>query len=437
MVKANELDEGPIPAAEVQSVANEYGVNRSRFWVEPTSCIGEIAFNNSRGLFKNNAAMRRAFNWALDRTDYTGASFTRTPWTHLLPPDTPARSRTPRLQPYAPTARIGKARRIAAGHFKDGRITVYYRSSGTTNQAQAEKVRRTLINLGFDPANITMKGLTGGDIYTAIFRKGSDFDLAVSLGWCSDPRALSTRLRSFRGRSSRTTRSTGIRSRPRCGSRETREQGAGQARHRDHEKRRSRRSHEHLQQPLFLLEPRRPEEPRLPGGLPGLEHSRRWRSSRCGGLWLSLAMLVRRRRADGRGPARRRGAGSGRAGSSSSGRPGASVQIDPQLAYITTAWWLEYATAAKLYNYPDKRGPAGSVLRPEVASGFKVTNGGRRYTFFIRKGFRFSDGTPVTARELRVRDQPGRQPRPRLSGRAVHHRSQGDGHRRRQGSQRG
>ena len=35
MVKANQLDEGPIPAAEVQDVANEYGVNRSRFWVEP------------------------------------------------------------------------------------------------------------------------------------------------------------------------------------------------------------------------------------------------------------------------------------------------------------------------------------------------------------------------------------------------------------------
>jgi hypothetical protein len=63
------------------------------------------------------------------------------------------------------------------------------------------------------------------------------------------------------------------------------------------------------------------------------------------------------------------------------GTTGASVQVDPQLAYITTAWWLEYATAAKLYNYPDKRGPAGSLLRPEVASGYKVSNGGKRYTF--------------------------------------------------------
>ena len=34
-MKENQLDEGPIPAAEVQNVANQYGVNRARFWVEP------------------------------------------------------------------------------------------------------------------------------------------------------------------------------------------------------------------------------------------------------------------------------------------------------------------------------------------------------------------------------------------------------------------
>ncbi|HEY6835324.1 MAG TPA: hypothetical protein VI142_02535, partial [Gaiellaceae bacterium] len=28
------------------------------------------------------------------------------------------------------------------------------------------------------------------------------------------------------------------------------------------------------------------------------------------------------------------------------GFSGASVQIDPQLSYITTGWWMEYATAA-------------------------------------------------------------------------------------------
>jgi len=79
------------------------------------------------------------------------------------------------------------------------------------------------------------------------------------------------------------------------------------------------------------------------------------------------------------------------------GAVGPSDSVDPQLAYVTTAWWLEYATAAKLYDYPDKSGPAGGKLVPVVASGFKVSRSGRTYTFTIRKGFRFSDGKAVTA----------------------------------------
>ena len=83
------------------------------------------------------------------------------------------------------------------------------------------------------------------------------------------------------------------------------------------------------------------------------------------------------------------------------GTEGASVQVDPQLAYITTAWWLEYATAAKLYNYPDKAGPVGTKLVPEVASKFTVSRNGKVYTFTLRKGFKFSDGSAVSAKNFK------------------------------------
>src|ERR1041385_7129856 len=83
------------------------------------------------------------------------------------------------------------------------------------------------------------------------------------------------------------------------------------------------------------------------------------------------------------------------------GLVGASTHVDPQLAYVTTAWSLEYATAAKLYNYPDKKGPAGSKLIPEVASKFTVSKNGRVYTFTIRPGFVFSDGSKVTAKNFK------------------------------------
>jgi hypothetical protein len=82
------------------------------------------------------------------------------------------------------------------------------------------------------------------------------------------------------------------------------------------------------------------------------------------------------------------------------GFSGASVQVDPQLAYVTTAWWLEYATAAKLVNWPDRANPAGTPLVLEAASSVAVSNRGKTYTFVIRKGLRFSDGSPVTARSF-------------------------------------
>ena len=82
------------------------------------------------------------------------------------------------------------------------------------------------------------------------------------------------------------------------------------------------------------------------------------------------------------------------------GNEGASVQIDPQVAYVSTAWWLEYATAAKLFNWPDRPGPLGNRLVPEAAASYAVSNRGRTYTFFIRPGFRFSDGTPVNAKSF-------------------------------------
>lgn len=61
---------------------------------------------------------------------------------------------------------------------------------------------------------------------------------------------------------------------------------------------------------------------------------------------------------------------------------------------------LEYATCAKLLNYPDEPAPAGSRLEPEVAESMpRVSPEGKTYTFTIRKGYRFSppSNEPVTA----------------------------------------
>lgn len=154
--------------------------------VRKSICLASIPFNGTRGLFRGNPALRRAVSWALDRTDFVAGSDTETPWTHFLPPGVPGSITNARLQPYGTRSNIAKAREIAAGHFRDGRITVYYSSSGTTGPIRAENVRRDLINLGFDPARITMRGFAAGQFYVAISRRGSAWDLAVSEGVCEE-----------------------------------------------------------------------------------------------------------------------------------------------------------------------------------------------------------------------------------------------------------
>jgi ABC-type oligopeptide transport system substrate-binding subunit len=72
--------------------------------------------------------------------------------------------------------------------------------------------------------------------------------------------------------------------------------------------------------------------------------------------------------------------------------------MDPALASSPPGWALLDTTCARLMSYPDKPPPEGFRLRPEVAVGFpRVSPDGLTYTFKLRRGFRFNDGTPVHA----------------------------------------
>jgi ABC-type oligopeptide transport system substrate-binding subunit len=187
-VRSGGLDEGPLPTAHVREVAKAYGVNRTRFWKKPTSCLSFLAINDDRPLFRNNVALRRALSWVVNRKAYAGASgpYALTPWSHLLPPTSPGSVTATKLQPYRGAPDLRKARRLAAGHLRRGRINIGYRSSRTIGTPQARLLRADLVKLGVQPARIRLKPFSGAGIYDAMGKRNSDLDLGVGMGWCAD-----------------------------------------------------------------------------------------------------------------------------------------------------------------------------------------------------------------------------------------------------------
>jgi peptide/nickel transport system substrate-binding protein/oligopeptide transport system substrate-binding protein len=91
--------------------------------------------------------------------------------------------------------------------------------------------------------------------------------------------------------------------------------------------------------------------------------------------------------------------------------------VDPALAYRPRSWPFGFATCAKLFNYPDAQGAAGTRLVPEVVDRFTVSEDRRTYTFELMKTFRFHTGARVTAQSFA--DAFNRDAQPRLASPAT------------------
>ena len=83
----------------------------------------------------------------------------------------------------------------------------------------------------------------------------------------------------------------------------------------------------------------------------------------------------------------------------------AIASVDPAIASSPQAYQWEYATAAKLVNYPDAAPPEGLRPQPELAAGPPiVSDDGKTYTFRIHRGFRFSPPSNELVTAATVRD---------------------------------
>ena len=83
---------------------------------------------------------------------------------------------------------------------------------------------------------------------------------------------------------------------------------------------------------------------------------------------------------------------------------------DPALSYFNHTWNMMSATHLTLAYYPHSEGPAGGRLTGAAAPLPRVSNGGKTYTFQVKRGFKFSNGANVTAANFKRAFDRGRNP---------------------------
>jgi peptide/nickel transport system substrate-binding protein len=77
--------------------------------------------------------------------------------------------------------------------------------------------------------------------------------------------------------------------------------------------------------------------------------------------------------------------------------------MDPALAYTVAAWQINHYVYEGLLGYKHVSGSAGATLQPYLAEAMpKISADGKKLSFKLRDGLKYSDGTDVKASDFRA-----------------------------------
>jgi peptide/nickel transport system substrate-binding protein len=128
----------------------KHGVNRKRFFVRPGLTVRMLAFNAARPLFRNNPALRRAINFALDRQALqptAGGPVTSKPTDQYVPHSVPGYRNAAVYPLRGPDLR--RARALARGKRRHARA-IFYAPDAALPLQTAQLVRQQLAKIGVD-----------------------------------------------------------------------------------------------------------------------------------------------------------------------------------------------------------------------------------------------------------------------------------------------
>jgi ABC-type transport system substrate-binding protein len=170
-------------SARAPALARRFGVNKGRFFVEPGTFLRMLVLNTSRPLFRNNAPLRQAINFAIDRSALASevGPHVAVPVDHYLLPIMPG-YRNIRVYPSRPD--LARARALARGHTRSGTL-VFYVNNRPGLAGMAQIVKQDLARIGLQVQIVTFPA--GALYFQRIGNPKEPFDMAWS-GWqINDP----------------------------------------------------------------------------------------------------------------------------------------------------------------------------------------------------------------------------------------------------------
>jgi oligopeptide transport system substrate-binding protein len=182
-VKAGQADYEPlVPAAAAGALAEEFGLNKGRFFVKPTSVTSYWALNSLAGQPLANVKLRQAINWAIDRPAQVrvAGKFGGRRTSQILPPAMPGFLKSNNIYAYN-GANVAKAKAVAGDVSNVPTIRIVH-SNSTANINRGQIMRFNLESIGLKART---EPIPSAQLFSRAGDKKGNYDV-LAIGWQAD-----------------------------------------------------------------------------------------------------------------------------------------------------------------------------------------------------------------------------------------------------------
>jgi ABC-type transport system substrate-binding protein len=166
--------------AQIPALVRHSGINRSRFFVRPSSFVRMFVLKTSRPLFRDNARLRQAISYAVERSALirqADGPHGGTPVDQFPPPIMPGYT-DGHVYPLA-KPNVAKARKLADGNTRSRRLVLYWNADHPDAMPQIVKQDLARIEL-----KVEIRSFPSAPYFEKLGTPGEPFDMAF-VDWLS------------------------------------------------------------------------------------------------------------------------------------------------------------------------------------------------------------------------------------------------------------